>query len=67
MNSRLKIALAIFGGFLGIACGEALKLGYTDWSQLSELTYWLGLGIQTASLISVYTGGLYTEKPRGIK
>ena len=59
-----KTALAVFGGVLGICCGEALKLGYTDWAQLGQLTYWLGVGVQIASLIGVYVGGLYTDKPK---
>ena len=58
-----KTALAIFGGILGIICGEALKLGYTDWAQLGALPYWLGIGVQIASLIGVYCGGLYQAAP----
>lgn len=58
-----KTALAVFGGVLGIICGEALKLGYTDWTQLGALQYWLGIGVQIASLIGVYCGGLYQSVP----
>ena len=61
-----KSALAILGGLLGIICGEALKLGYTDWMQMTGLQYWMGVGVQVASLIAVYTGGLYQNSPGGL-
>jgi len=61
-----KSVLAILGGLLGIICGEALKLGYTDWMQMTGLQYWMGVGVQVASLIAVYTGGLYQNSPGGL-
>lgn len=63
---NLKSVLAILGGLLGIVCGEALKLGLKDWIDLTNFTYWMGNGIQIASLIAVYTGGLYQAKPGGL-
>lgn len=59
----LKSVLAIVAGLLGIVCGEALKLGLTNWHDLGSLTYWLGVGVQTASLLGVYAGGLYQPQP----
>jgi hypothetical protein len=32
-----------------IAAGEALKLQYTDWAQLTGLQYWAGIIVQTGA------------------
>lgn len=58
-----KTVLTILGGVLGIICGEALKLNLKNWADLTNFVYWMGIGVQIASLLAVYAGGVNTTLP----
>jgi hypothetical protein len=58
-----KQATALIGSLLVIVCGEAVKLGYTEWGQLTALVYWLGIGIQVGGLLGAYQVGRYQAPP----